>query len=137
MSFTRGGQNKRKRFEWHFDPVTRQLIIINQNGRGLIYGLDEIHRVLVALHQRFSSDYFPLSNNVEFLSNGTEKPGLGQTIQDQLPEDVNRSQGGSYLGVVMEEAGYFEWNGKAVGICWRLIETEFSEDNLAARLSIS
>jgi hypothetical protein len=36
MSFTRGGPNKRKQFEWHFDPETRQLIIINQNGRELI-----------------------------------------------------------------------------------------------------
>lgn len=135
MSITRGNPNRRKQFDWHFDPDTHQLLIINQNGRELMYSLEEIQRLLIALYKRFSSDYFPLSTNVELLSTGTGKPGLGATILEQLPKDVSRAQGASYLGVVLEEAGYFKWNCKTVGIGWRVVNSDFSTASLAASLT--
>ena len=136
MSFTRGGPATRKQFEWHYDPQTCQLLVINQNGRELMYSLEEIRRVLSALGQRFSSDYFPLSNNAALSSDGTGKACLGTIILEQLPNDINRTQGASYLGVILEEAGYFQWNGKTFGIAWRLLNLDFSEGSIAARLSI-
>jgi hypothetical protein len=132
MSITRGNPNRRRQFEWHYDPLTRQLIIINQDGRELMYSLQEIQKILFALQHRFSSDYFSLSNNVELLGNDMEKPGLGAILLEELPKDVNRAQGASYLGVVLEEAGYFHWNGKTFGIAWHLMNFDFSDAGLAA-----
>ena len=136
MSFTRGGPTKRKQFEWHYDLQTCQLIVINQNGRELMYSLEEIQRILSAICQRFSSDYFPLSNNAAYSGDGTGKPSLGSILLEQLTNDINRAQGASYLGVVLEETGYFQWNAKTFGIAWQLLDVDFSEAALAKRLSL-
>jgi hypothetical protein len=136
MSYTRGGPNKRRQFQWHYDPETRQLLIIAESGREFMYSLEEIQRVLVALHQRFSSIYFPLSNSIALLDGGAAKAGLGITMFECFPVDVHRSQGASYLGVVLEEAGYFAWNSKTVGICWRLVNFDFTLSTLSANLHI-
>lgn len=120
MSFTRGGPNKCRQFEWHYDPGSRQLLIINQNGREIMYSLGEIQAILQCLQARFGKDYFRLS--VKELPPGKEaEPGsFSQTILDVLPDDFARCQGASYLGVVLEECGCLEWNGQSVGIAWRL-----------------
>jgi hypothetical protein len=34
----------------------------------------------------------------------------------------------------MEEAGYFQWDGKHHGIAWRLIDHDLGSETLAARL---
>jgi hypothetical protein len=94
----------------------------------------EIQNILNVLNTRFSSDNFPLSNSI-LLDDGTEKAGLGMTLLECILGDVSRSQGASYLGVVLEEAEYFEWNGKNKGIEWRLMDTDFSTDGLRIHLS--
>jgi len=60
--------------------------------------------------------------------------GLGKAILELDDSDVTHAQGSSYLGVVLEECGYFVWNGKHRGIHWRLINTDFSIPALIARL---
>jgi len=75
-----------------------------------------------------------LGNNVEKLGNATERQGLGTTILEQRPGNTYHAQGASYLGVVLEECGYFQWNGKHRGIGWRLIENDFSAENIIRRL---
>jgi len=52
----------------------------------------------------------------------------------EMPGDVYHAQGASHLGVVMEEAGYFQWDGKHHGIAWRLIDHDLGSETLAARL---
>jgi len=135
MSFTRGGPNKRKQFQWHYDPATCQLIIIIENRRELMYSLEEIQKVITALSQNFSSNYFPLSSRAASPGEGEVKTSLGEIIFEAFPEEFDRAQGGSYLGVVLEECGYLEWNGRQVGIAWRLIDRDYSEDELAGRLA--
>jgi hypothetical protein len=135
MSYTRGGYGKRKRFSWFLDIDPGKLIIVKENGQKLSYSLREIQNILKASKTRFSTDYFPLANNVELLSNGTEQAGLGTIILKQYPRDISRAQGASYLGIVLEECGYLKWNGKNVGIEWRLIDYKFAISVLTDRLA--
>ena len=44
------------------------------------------------------------------------------TIYALKPGDTVHAQGASYLGVVLERAGIFEWNGEKKGIAWRFQE---------------
>lgn len=85
------------------------------------FDFSEIHSVLADLHNHFGKGWFPLANNVEKLYNGTEARGLGSTIYDIVPGNTRHAQGSSYLGVILEQAGILEWNGKARGIRWRFV----------------
>lgn len=135
MSTTRGGPNKRKAFAWTFDARSRVLSIENREGRVLTYSLRQVQVILDTLWNYFGRDLFPLANNVARLGKGSEKPGLGMVILETIPGDVSRAQGASYLGVVLEECGFLEWNGESKGVAWRLLETDFSPDTLARRLT--
>jgi hypothetical protein len=134
MSETRGGERKRKRFRWKYEPTRRTVRIINEHGRKHEYTVAEIVNVLKILSARFGGRWFPLANNVEKLGNGTERTGLGTTILMGKPRDTTHAQGASYLGVVMEECGYFAWNRRRRGIAWRLLGRGFSMDSVARRL---
>jgi len=117
MSYTNGG--KSKRFEWKL--VTHKISIQNEDGRVHQYELAEILEVLKWLKNRFTNEWFPLANNVEFMSKGKEKDGLGNSILNLKPNDITHAQGASYLGVVLQEIGILEWNGAKKGIQWRII----------------
>ncbi len=134
MSTTRGGPKKRKEFAWRFDPAARTLTITKQQDKTLAYSVRELHNILDTLWNYFGHDFFPLANNVERLGKGAEKLGLGTAILENLPKDIARAQGASYLGVVLEECGFLEWNKEHGGIAWRLLETDFSPEALEARL---
>ncbi len=121
MSFTRGGKKRRKHFDWYYDSNLQRVLIVNEDGREHKYPLSEIHSILRIIHHRFGTDYFPLANNVEKLSNGTEGMGLGTIILELGQSTVAHAQGASYLGVVLEECGFFLWNGKHRGIEWKLL----------------
>lgn len=135
MSVTHGGPNKGKRFQWTYDPVSRRLTITNEANRRHSYSLQEIKHILQAIYSDFRKGYFPLAINVERLSNGTEKNGLGLIILKQKPNDISHAQGSSYLGVVLEECGFLEWNGTHKGIEWRLRESDFPLNMIASRLA--
>jgi hypothetical protein len=135
MSVTHGGPNKGKRFQWKFNATSGRLEITNQNGRELRYTLQEIHEILLSIQNDFGSDYFPLANNVERLSNGTERNGLGMIILRHKPGEISHAQGASYLGVVLEERGFLEWNGKHRGIEWRLKDKNLGPQRIKTRLS--
>lgn len=117
MSVTHGG--RAKIFQWQFH--NNQIIITNQDGRNHLYSVVEIYNIMNWLNHRFNYGWFPLANNVEKLGNGSEIDGLGVAILRQRPRDITHAQGSSYLGVVLEEPGMLEWNGKARGIKWRII----------------
>ena len=134
MSVTRGGPNKSKRFQWQYDPSAERVIITGERGKTHTYALREIHAILRALHARLGVSFFPLANNVQKLGDGTEQPGLGTAILNQMPGDTYHAQGASHLGVVLEECGYLEWNGKHRGIAWRLLNNDSSLVTLVARL---
>jgi hypothetical protein len=121
MSRTHGG--KAIDFSWHFS--VDQLTIKNERGIVHDYSLDEMAAILSAIKENFSSTWFPLANNVEKLSNRSEIKGLGTLILDYKPNDIKHAQGASYLGVVLEEIGFFEWNGKTKGIKWKLKDNKF------------
>ena len=134
MSETRGGKNKRKRFGWEYDPRTMRILIEKEDGRRHEFPVQEIESILRSLQAEFGNGFFPLANNVEKLSNGSERPGLGKIILEQKPGDILHAQGASYLGVVMEECRYFEWNGRRRGIMWRLIDNDFSIQTIITKL---
>jgi hypothetical protein len=69
------------------------------------------------------------------LVRGEEKPGLATTILQVYPGDMTRAQGASYLGVILEELGYLEWNNKTLGIAWKLLPREINRRVLLERLS--
>ncbi|MGO9314589.1 MAG: hypothetical protein ACLQBD_15880 [Syntrophobacteraceae bacterium] len=134
MSVTHGVTAKAKRFDWYFDTKSKKVWIENEKGREHGYSTQEIQSILSKLYDEFRDRYFPLANNVARLSNGTEKMGFGMVILNQKNSNVPHAQGSSYLGVVLEECGYLAWNGKHVGIEWRIIDTDFSLDAIQSRL---
>lgn len=131
VSETRG---HRKMFRWEFESGSDQLFIESDEGIKHEYSLTEIQRILERLNEEFGDGFFPLGNDVAKLGNGTEVAGLGNTILEKFPKDVSHAQGASYLGVVLEECGYLEWNGQRRGIEWRLIRTDLETAAIAARL---
>ncbi|MBN1427425.1 MAG: hypothetical protein JXB07_03510 [Anaerolineae bacterium] len=137
MTITHGGINRRKRFDWYFDAHSKKVRIVNEDGREHSYSVQEIHHILNRLWQEFGDRYFPLANNVEYLSKGSEKMGLGMVILQQENSNVSHAQGASYLGVVLEECGYFGWNGKHRQIEWRFMDTDFSLAMIESRLTRS
>ena len=96
---TRGGVLKRKRFYYRWDG--QSLHIHRESGRHDEFPVSEIAHILKRLDDQFTAGWFPLANNVEKLSNGTEKAGLGQTILQGQPGNVIHAQASSYLGVVL------------------------------------
>jgi len=111
MSVTRGGPNKRVHFTWHYDPATARLLITAETDKRHTYPLRETQAILRGLYARF-----------------------GTAILEQMPGDTYHAQGASYLGVVLEEAGYLQWNNRHRGIAWRLTDADFSADTLIHRL---
>jgi len=134
VSFTRGGERKRKEFVWRLDATSETVNIENEKGRKLAYTVGEVREILLALRRQFGADFFPFANNVERLGNGTERPGLGTTMLDLLGHNVAKAQGASYLGVVLEEAGILCWNGRHRGIEWRLEDPDLSRAAVKAKL---
>ena len=68
---TRGGVLKRRRFYYRWDG--QSLHIHRESGRHDEFPMSEIAHILKRLDDQFTAGWFPLANNVEKLSNGTEK----------------------------------------------------------------
>lgn len=131
---TRGGPKKAVIFQVVYDDDMCSLVIRNTNGARHEFNLYEIMLVLRKLLEDFGSGPFPLANNVETMGQGTEQAGLGMTILSQRPGDVTHAQGASYLGPVLEHCRFLEWNGKHVGIEWRLIDTDCNIKHVLAKM---
>ena len=115
MATTHGGRSRD--FDWKVrDKI---LVIESESGMHHEYSLREILSIIRVLRLAFGKRWIPLANNVEKMYSGTEKEGLGTTIYALKPGDTMHAQGASYLGVVLERAKIFEWNGKKKGIAWR------------------
>ena len=115
MATTHGGRSRD--FDWKVrDKI---LVIDSESGMHHEYSLREILSIIHALHAAFGKRWIPLANNVEKMYSGTEKEGLGTTIYALKPGDTAHAQGASYLGVILEITGIFEWNGEKKGIAWR------------------
>ena len=65
-----------------------------------------------------------------------EKNGLGTAILNHSPDDITHAQGSSYLGVVLEEVGVFQWNGEKRGIHWRILKMPESVGNLKEMVKV-
>ncbi len=128
---THGG--RARRFVWLLDDDT--LDIESESGMSHSYTVREVLTILQMLHAHFRDNWFPLANNVEKLYHGTERYGLGGAIHQQRPGDTLHAQGASYLGVVLEQAGIFEWNGKAREIQWRIRRMPENETSLLSSLT--
>jgi hypothetical protein len=127
---THGG--RARSFEWSLEGGTVQ--IKSESGMSHAYSLEEILAVLRLLDAHFRGNWFPLANNVEKLYHGEERYGLGGAIHQQKPGDTLHAQGASYLGVALERAGVFEWNGKKREIEWRICQMPQDKSELHAQL---
>ena len=132
MSTTHGG--RKKGFNWHL--VSNDIFIKNEDGRLHLYSLKETYQIIQWLKQKFGNGWFPLANNVQSLGSGEEKDGLGVAILIQSPDDITHAQGSSYLGVVLEEFGIFQWNGEKRGIQWRIVKMPESVSELKDIISV-
>jgi hypothetical protein len=118
MSTTHGG--RKKGFGWRLNG--NQIHIKNDDGREHVFSLSETFQIIQWLNGIFRNDWFPLANNVALLGSGEEKDGLGTAILSHSPDDITHAQGSSYLGVILEEIGVFQWNGEKRGIQWRIVK---------------
>lgn len=116
MATTHGGRSRD--FVWKLRDS--DLVIHSSSGMNHEYSLREILSIIQELRATFGEGWIPLANNVEKMYSGTEIPGLGMAIYRLRPGDTMHAQGASYLGVVLERIGIFEWNGLKKGIAWRL-----------------
>lgn len=57
-----------------------------------------------------------LANDVEKLKKGTEKPGIGKFMYDNLEMNEAEAQLSSHLGAIFSNAGAWLYNGKKRGI---------------------
>lgn len=131
MLRTHGGRYRK--FKCYADG--QYITIENDKGRKHIYEMGEIQKILKELLSIFGSEWFPLANNVELLWRGEEKEGLATSILKYSPGDIAHAQGSSYLGVVLEYVGIFEWNGKKKGIKWRIKELPENLEDLETLLN--
>ena len=116
MTVTHGGRSRN--FDWTVQDG--EILIQSESGMHHRYALGEILTIIRELRATFGGSWIPLANNVEKMYSGTERPGLGMAIFRLQPGDTVHAQGASYLGVVLEKIGIFEWNGQKKGIAWRL-----------------
>ena len=131
---TRGGARARQ-FGYHFNG--RVLHIRTERNRHDEFPLEELHFIVNRLVAQFGNGWFPLANNVQKLGDGSERPGLGQTILEARPRDITHAQAGSYLGVILEDLGLTTWNGKNRGIEWRLEGKVPTVESLTDRLALT
>ena len=68
-----------------------------------------------------------LANNVEKLHNGTEVPGIGRFLHDELTWPVADALLASHLAVIFSNAGAWSYNGKRRGIELRRIAEDRQE----------
>ena len=126
VSWTHGHSGRARQFAWYVEPISGGLKIekLHQTATPGILKYSQVERatILRSLSQQFGTEWFPLANNVQKLTRGIERPGLGMTILAQKPSNILHAQGASYLGVVWEEGGFLEWNGRHRGIAWRLVQ---------------
>lgn len=115
---TRGPGAKAKNFCYEY--TGSNILIRNKENKEYHFEKHKAEEILTSLYRQFGNNWFPLANNVQKLGNGTEIPGLGRTILDAYPGNIPQAQAASYFGPTMEDMGLFEWNGKNMGIAWRL-----------------
>lgn len=133
MSVTRGG-GRAKTFTWWLEGTNIKIRkYSSKKAADHSYSVEEIAELLDHLRLHFSDRWIPLANNVEKMPASTEQPGLGSAIYAKS-EDTTHAQGASYLGVVLEEIGIFEWNRMNRGICWRLMASPLTATEFADRL---
>jgi hypothetical protein len=113
-SCTRG---KNIRFTWSSD--NERVVIVNEKNRVLEYRYEDIYCLIGLLYSKFGYNWFPLGNNVVKVADETEVDGFGTNLY-KIVNNTTYAQGSSYLGVVLEELGIFEWNNEKRNIKWKL-----------------
>lgn len=115
---TRGAGKKSKPFSW---DVCNGEILIYPKSKNRIhkYSVAEVSTIIMWLQCKFKSDTFPLANNVKKLWMGTEMEGLGLALYI-VKNNTTFAQGSSYLGVVLEKLGVFEFDPNKKVISWKL-----------------
>lgn len=99
------GKGKSVPFKWH---INDEKITIQSDKMHHEYTHTEILTALGWLQRRFKTSPFPLGNSVSKVGNETEKDGLGKALYS-VKKDTTFAQRASYLGVVLEQMGIFEF----------------------------
>lgn len=68
-----------------------------------------------------------IANNVENLALGTEKPGIGIFLYDNLNWSGTEAQLSGHLGVIFYKSGTWDYNGKKRGIQHKRISDNWNE----------
>lgn len=111
---TRGG-GKAKQFFCQFGEGEIKILSERIEHR---YSYFEVFSAIGWLVGKFGSEPFPLANNVAKLPNGEERNGLGKSLY-AVKKETKFAQGSSYLGVVLERVGVFEYVAGGP-ISWRI-----------------
>ncbi|WGL16283.1 hypothetical protein PVT68_16130 [Microbulbifer bruguierae] len=112
---TRGGGNAR---EFSCRIGEGEVKILSESEIEHRYSYCEILAAIGWLVGKFGFEAFPLANNVAKLPKGEERNGLGKSLY-LVKKDTKFAQGSSYLGVVLERIGAFEYV-EGGPISWRI-----------------
>ncbi len=101
--------SKKKSFWWKVDKggsltITRQFKAGMSSTTFLESEIDAIQKYI-------GNREIPLANNVQKLSNDTEKEGLGKFIYDKLDKNITEAQLASHIAAIFVVSGIWKWNG--------------------------
>lgn len=100
------GKGKSVPFKWR--NIDGKIEIHSESEQYHEYSHTEILTALGWLQGRFKTSPFPLGNSVSNIGNETEKDGLGRALY-VIKKNTTFAQGASYLGVILEQMGIFEF----------------------------
>lgn len=120
------------RIGFRYEVTDSGLTVHNKNNRDLLQiSFIQLACILKTLGDQFVNNFFPLENNVSSAHKKILNPGLGLATNNCGIVDVTYA---SYIGPILEDLGFLDWNGKRKGIEWRLVDQPASAAEIEERV---
>ena len=129
---TRGGVNKQKGFRYEITDSGLDIFTDRVTNHGLLkVSFAQLECIMQTLDNQFPKKYFPLENSKPIKHKKILNPGLGLASTECGIADATCA---SYIGPILEDLGFLEWNGKRKGIEWKLVDQPASAAEIKDRV---
>lgn len=112
---------KGKEFKWRYSKSDGLVITrtFKSGNNKTEFSNEDIDKIINYIKEK---GIVPLANNVEKLSNGTEKEGIGSFIYQNISSDTTNAQAASQLASILYNTGVLGYNGAARGMEFWILE---------------
>ena len=111
LAFTLGG--KHKSFWWKINKdYSLEIIRKFNSGNGKIIFETFTEQEIQEIQKFINHNKIPLANNVQKLTNGTEKEGLGKFLYEKLNKNTTQAQLASHISTIFYYSGIWDYNGR-------------------------